>query len=67
MGNWTSKHWGALIGAILIILITILGIGITAIVFIFGVIGYFIGSYLDGDFDLEDIRARAQGRRNDVQ
>ncbi|MGH3086204.1 MAG: DUF2273 domain-containing protein [Rubrobacteraceae bacterium] len=63
MGYWTNKQWGALIGAALIILISQLGIGITAIVFIFGVLGYFIGSYLDGDFDLDDIRERAQGRR----
>lgn len=64
MGTWTNKHWGALIGAVLIILISIVGIGTTALVVIFGIIGYFIGSYLDGDYDLEDLRDRAQGRRN---
>lgn len=62
MSYWTNKQWGAVIGALLIILISQIGIGITAIVFIFGVLGYFVGSYLDGDFDLEDIRDRAQGR-----
>ncbi len=66
-GQLDQQALGAIIGALLIILISLLGIGITAIVFIFGVIGYFIGSYLDGDFDLEDIRARAQGRGNNNQ
>ncbi|MDP9411316.1 MAG: hypothetical protein M3P70_12645 [Actinomycetota bacterium] len=30
---------------------------------LFGVIGYFIGKYLDGEIDPEDLRARAQGRQ----
>lgn len=66
MRGWTNKQWGAVIGALLIILVSQLGIGITAIVFIFGILGYFIGSYLDGDFDLEDVRDRAQGRTSRV-
>ncbi|AHY45551.1 Small integral membrane protein (DUF2273) [Rubrobacter radiotolerans] len=62
MNGWTNKHYGALIGVVLIVLISILGIGPTALAAIFGVIGYFVGSYLDGEFDLEDIRERAQNR-----
>jgi hypothetical protein len=28
-----------------------------------GILGYLIGKFLDGEIDLEDIRARAQGKR----
>ena len=62
MNGWTNKHYGALIGVVLVVLIAILGIGPTALAIVFGVVGYFIGSYLDGEFDLEDIRDRAQNR-----
>lgn len=64
MANWTNKHWGALFGGLLVFLIAWLGIGITALIVIFAVIGYFIGMYLDGEVDLEEVRARAQGRQN---
>lgn len=65
MATWTNKQWGALIGALLIVLIVWLGIGITALVVIFGVVGYLIGKFLDGELDVEDIRARSQGRAQD--
>lgn len=64
MANWTNKHWGAVIGGLLVFLIAWIGIGITALIVIFAVIGYFIGKYLDGEVDLEQVRARAQGRQN---
>jgi hypothetical protein len=38
-------------------------VGAAAIAIIGGVIGYFVGAFLDGELDIEDIRARAQGRR----
>jgi uncharacterized protein YcfJ len=63
MATWTNKHWGALIGGLVIFLIALLGPGEAALVVIFAIIGYFIGKYLDGELDTEDIRARAQGRR----
>lgn len=63
MANWTNKHWGALIGGLLVFLIAWIGIGITALIVVFAVIGYFIGKYLDGEVDLEQVRARAQGRQ----
>jgi uncharacterized membrane protein len=63
MTNWTNKQWGALIGAVVMFLIIIIGIEETALVALIGVLGYFIGKYLDGDFDLEDIRDRTQRRR----
>ena len=62
MSNWTNKHWGAVIGILLVIITAWFNIGITALVVIFGAIGYLIGMFLDGELDLEDIRARAQGR-----
>lgn len=66
MAIWTNKHWGALIGGLVIFLIAEIGPGPTAFVVIFAILGYFIGKYLDGEFDLEDIRARAQGRRSET-
>lgn len=63
MVTWTNKQWGALIGGLLIFLIAEIGVGPTALAVIFAIIGYFIGKFLDGELDLEDIRARAQGRR----
>ncbi|HEY6750609.1 MAG TPA: hypothetical protein VI027_04720 [Rubrobacteraceae bacterium] len=63
MVTWTNKHWGALIGAAVLLVITWLGLGAAALVVLGGVIGYFIGKFLDGEIDVEDVRERAQGRR----
>jgi membrane protein YqaA with SNARE-associated domain len=63
MGTWTNKHWGALIGAAVLLIIAWLGLGAAALVVLGGVIGYFIGKFLDGEIDIEDVRERAQGRR----
>jgi hypothetical protein len=63
MATWTNKQWGALIAGLVVFLIALLGVGEAALVVLFAVIGYFIGKYLDGEIDAEDIRARAQGRR----
>ena len=62
MATWTYKQWGALIGALVVFSIALVGIGETALVVIFGVIGYFVGKFLDGELNLQDIRQRAQGR-----
>ena len=62
MSNWTNKTWGAAIGVLLVFLIVIIGWGPTALAILIGLVGYFIGKYLDGEIDLEEIRARAQGR-----
>ena len=66
MASWTNKQWGAVIGALILFSMFLIGFEQTIIVVIFGIIGYFIGKYLDGEVDLEDIRARAQGRRNEM-
>jgi membrane protein YqaA with SNARE-associated domain len=63
MVTWTNKHWGALIGATILLVIAWLGLGAAALVVLGGVIGYFIGKFLDGEIDVEDVRERAQGRR----
>jgi uncharacterized protein YcfJ len=63
MVTWTNKHWGALIGAAVLLVITWLGLGAAALVVLGGVIGYFIGKFLDGEIDVEDVLERAQGRR----
>ncbi len=62
MITWTNKHWGALIGAFVMFSIALVGIGETALVVLFGVAGYFVGKFLDGEIDAEDIRARTQRR-----
>jgi uncharacterized protein YcfJ len=64
VATWTNKQWGALIGGVLIFLIAVYGIGVAALVVLFAIIGYFIGKFLDGELDVEDIRDRAQGRGN---
>ena len=62
MVTWTNKHWGALIGALLLLVITWLGLGAAALVVLGGVVGYFVGSFLDEELDLSDIQRRAQRR-----
>lgn len=62
MSELTYKHWGVVIGILLVVITAWHGIGITALVIIFAVAGYFVGKFLDGELDLEDIRARAQNR-----
>lgn len=52
-----------MIGAAVLLVITWLGLGAAALVVFGGVIGYFIGKFLDGEIDVEDVRERAQGRR----
>ena len=63
MANWTNKQWGAVIGLVLVFLIGTIGWGLTALAVLIAIVGYFIGKFLDGEVDLEDLRARAQGRR----
>ncbi|MEW6638114.1 MAG: DUF2273 domain-containing protein [Actinomycetota bacterium] len=63
MSGWTNKHYGALIGGLIPFLIALIGVGPTALVFLVAIVGYFIGKFLDGELDVEDVRARAQGRR----
>jgi uncharacterized protein YcfJ len=62
MVTWTNKQWGALIGAVVLLVIAWLGFGAAALVVIGGVVGYFIGSFLDGELDVSDIQRRAQRR-----
>lgn len=63
MVTWTNKQWGALIAGIVVFLIALLGVGDAALVVLAAILGYFVGKFLDGEIDTEDIRARAQGRR----
>jgi hypothetical protein len=62
MLTWTNKHWGALIGAVLLLVIAWLGFGAAALVVLGGVVGYFVGSFLDGELDLSDLQRRTQRR-----
>ncbi len=63
MATWTNKQWGALIAGVVVFLIILIGLGDAAVVVLFAILGYFIGKYLDGEIDTEDLRARAQGRQ----
>ncbi len=62
MITWTNKQWGAVIGAVVLLVIAWLGVGAAALVVLGGVVGYFVGSFLDGELDLSDIQRRAQRR-----
>jgi uncharacterized membrane protein len=63
MATWTNKQWGAVIGSLALFSMYLIGFTQTLVVVLFGIVGYFIGKYLDGEIDTEDLRARAQGRR----
>ena len=63
MATWTYKQWGAVIGALVVFSIALVGIGETALVVIFGVVGYFVGKFLDGELNIQVVQQRAQGRR----
>jgi len=63
MATWTYKQWGALIGALVAFSIGLIGFDETVLVVLVGVICYFIGKFLDGELDVEDIRNRTKRRR----
>lgn len=62
MNGWTNKQWGALIGGLLIFLISLLGIGTAALILLFSIAGYYVGKFLDGELDLQEVREQAQER-----
>lgn len=62
MTYWTNKHWGAVIGAALVVAIALVGAGLTALAVLAAIGGFLIGKFLDGELDLEEIQARAQDR-----
>ena len=64
MATWTNKQWGAVIGALVLFSMFLIGFEETLVVVLFGIIGYVIGKYLDGEIDTDDLRARAQGRQS---
>ena len=63
----TYKQWGALIGALVAFSVALIGLGETVWVVIFGVIGYFVGKFLDGELSVQDIQQRAQGLQQRAQ
>lgn len=62
MQGWTNKQWGALIGFLVIFSAALVGVGITALAVLVAVLGYFVGKFLDGELNLQEIQDRAQGR-----
>ena len=67
MTTWTYKQWGAVTGALVMFSIALVGFGETALVAIFGVIGYLVGKFLDGELTVQDIQQRAQGLQQRAQ
>ena len=63
MAGLTSKQWGALVGFLLVFSAAVIGIGATAIAILFAVGGYFVGKFLDGEIDLQELQNRARGRQ----
>jgi uncharacterized protein YcfJ len=62
MVTWTNKQWGAVIGAVILLVIAWLGFGAAALVVLGGIVGYFVGSFLDGELDVSEIQRRTQRR-----
>ena len=62
MVTWTNKQWGAVIGAVVLLMIVWLGFGAAALVVLGGIVGYFVGSFLDGELDVSEIQRRTQRR-----
>ena len=58
MTTVTRKHWAAFIGAVLVLLIIVLGWGNTALILGGGVVGYLVGRFLDGELNLSDLQRR---------
>ncbi len=64
MNTWSYKQIGGLIGAVAILIWVWLGFGEMVAVILGGVVGYFVGSFLDGTLDLSEIQQRARGGRS---
>jgi hypothetical protein len=58
------REWGAVIGVVLVVLGAWLGVGITAVAIVCGIIGYLVGRFLEGELDIGAIQQRARGRRD---
>ena len=54
MATWTNKQWGAVIGSLALFSMYLIGFTQTLVVVLFGIVGYFIGKYLDGEIDTEE-------------
>src|ERR687885_367768 len=70
MIRWTNKQWGALIGALVMFSIALVGFQGTALVVLFGVLGYFVGKFMipvhEGGAEGDPSRcARGGGTRKD--
>lgn len=51
-----------MIGFLVIFSAALVGVGITALAVLAGIVGYFVGKFLDGELNLQEIQDRAQGR-----
>jgi uncharacterized membrane protein len=63
MATMTNKHWGAIIGALVLFSMFLIGFEETLVVVLFGVVGYFVGKYLDGEIDAPGRRAASSVRQ----
>lgn len=60
---FTKKTWGAIIGALAVFSMFLIGFEETVLVILAGAIGFFVGKFLEGELDLSVLQERAQGRR----
>ncbi len=55
-----AKYLGALVGALVVLLILWLGWGATALIILGGIVGYLVGMYIEGELDLSSLQRRRQ-------
>jgi len=62
--GFSRKAWATIIGALVVFSMFEIGFEETILVVLAGIVGFFIGKFLDGEIDLQEIQERAQGRRS---
>lgn len=65
--GFSTKTWGAIIGALFVFSAFEIGFLETVLVALAGIVGFFVGKFLDGEIDLQQIQNRVQGRRTGVR
>ena len=60
-GELSMKQVGAFVGAAFVLIAVVFGLGAAALVTLGGIVCYFVGRFLDGELDLEEIQRRARG------
>lgn len=53
--NWRSRHLFSLLGGIFVVLILIFGFGLAFLIYVGGLVGYVVGRFIDGDWNVASI------------